>query len=355
MSELDVFENRFKAAYRRYLDEAPTEVDAAEVARTVTAAHRRGRMGVWPWALRPAPALAWLVLLALLLAALGAAALFVGSQPSAPGLACPSGSTPDKPGQVDQAAPLGDYLKMAFDGDSAKIVALAGQWDGGTGSWETWTFDVCANSWSRARPDREPAISASRETQLVYDADSDLTIAIAADGTWAYDLEANSWTEKRESPPTGASRLAYDPVSDLVFVQEISSGDEFAPPQKLWTYDVDTDTWDEVRQTGDLPPGGSGDHLLLAYDPSVDRLVAVGRNFTRLFDPRSGDWSAATLLTPTLSTPATSARAARSPTTRQESGLWCSAMVWSGSMTPRRISGAGSVGWYPGGHTGALP
>ena len=80
MSELGTFETRFAAAYRRYLDEVPTEVDAAAVVRTVTAAHPGPRAGAWSWSLRPAPALAWLVLLALLLAALGAAAFFIGSQ-----------------------------------------------------------------------------------------------------------------------------------------------------------------------------------------------------------------------------------------------------------------------------------
>jgi hypothetical protein len=81
MSELDAFETRFAAAYRRYLDEVPTEVDAAAVVRTVTAAHPGPRAGAWSWSLRPAPALAWLVLLALLLAALGAATFLIGSQP----------------------------------------------------------------------------------------------------------------------------------------------------------------------------------------------------------------------------------------------------------------------------------
>lgn len=76
MSDLDVFETRFAAAYRRYLDEVPTDVDAVAVTRAVAAA----RPAVGPWALRPTRALVWLVLLGLLLVALGAAALLVGSQ-----------------------------------------------------------------------------------------------------------------------------------------------------------------------------------------------------------------------------------------------------------------------------------
>jgi hypothetical protein len=210
-----------------------------------------------------------------------------------PVAACPPGSTPDVPGDAGQARPLSDSLMMAFDRDSARIVALAGRPDGENGYWDTWAYDVCTNRWQRMAPSQElpEAISG-----LAYDPDSDVVIAIRLDGTpWIYDLDANTWSTGRPSPAGGATRLAYDFSSHLVFVQEISSGDESAPPQKLWSYDVESDTWASVRQWGDVPPGASGDHLLLAYDASVDRIVASGadpnQSWTRLLDPRTGVWT----------------------------------------------------------------
>ena len=44
MSDVDLFEARFAAAYRRYLEEAPTAVDPAEVVRAVTQVQPRGRV-----------------------------------------------------------------------------------------------------------------------------------------------------------------------------------------------------------------------------------------------------------------------------------------------------------------------
>lgn len=317
MTERDAFESRLRAALLRHVAEGPTDFDALGFARMVAAKEprRHGFAAALAWRELAVPGVAWtLLLLAGLLAALVGGTLLVGSQlqrrlpalvpPVAPVATCPPGSNPDKPGPVGQAAPLGDFLKVAFDRDSARIVALVGRFDGGLstwGTWETWTFDVCTNRWARPRPDREPTVVASRNTQLVYDPGSDLTIVIGPDGhLWAYDLEANTWTAKREwtswgdHPGTASVRIAFDPVSGLVFAQVISDGDSPAPPRDLWTYDVETDTWDRVRQAGDVPPGTSGDHLLLAYDASVDRIVAVGtgmRRFTRLLDPRTGVWT----------------------------------------------------------------
>jgi hypothetical protein len=80
MPERESFEARFRRAYRRYLDEVPVEVDALEVARTA-ATQRRFSLS-WPRIVRPARALVWVVLLALLLTALSASWLFTGSEPT---------------------------------------------------------------------------------------------------------------------------------------------------------------------------------------------------------------------------------------------------------------------------------
>ena len=81
MPEHEPFETRFRRAYGRYLDEVPVEVDALEVARAA-ATQRRFGLG-WPGIVGPARVLVWVVLLALLLAALAASALLTGSQPPA--------------------------------------------------------------------------------------------------------------------------------------------------------------------------------------------------------------------------------------------------------------------------------
>ncbi len=79
MSEREAFETRFRRAYRCYLDEAPTEVDAAAVARAA-ATQRRFAGLAWPSFAGPARVLIWVVLLALLIAALATSTLFTGSE-----------------------------------------------------------------------------------------------------------------------------------------------------------------------------------------------------------------------------------------------------------------------------------
>lgn len=79
MPEHDVFETRFRRAYRRYLDEVPSEVDAAAVARAA-ATQRRFEGFRWPTIGAPARVLIWVGLLALLLAALAAGTLLTGSE-----------------------------------------------------------------------------------------------------------------------------------------------------------------------------------------------------------------------------------------------------------------------------------
>ena len=225
MSELDLFETRFAAAYRRYLDKAPRQLDAATVVRTVTA-QPRGRAIAWPWTfrrpwtfrplvLRPAHALVWLVILGLLIAAF-AAGIFVGSQRPRPALAfvCPPGSTPNTPGPADQVQPPG-FSGMAFDRGAGRLVTVWGT--------ATWTFDVCTDTWLQMHPSREP--STSLVGPLVYDVDSNVTIGVVGPdedpgNMWAYDSEANTWTEKGPFAPFLHSSLEslrfYDPISGRV-------------------------------------------------------------------------------------------------------------------------------------------
>jgi hypothetical protein len=172
-------------------------------------------------------------------------------------------------------------MAMAFDRRAGRLLALAQTDDG----FQTWTFDVCTNTWTRMHPDQEPPPGTG---QLVYDVDSDVTIA--SDGTrmWAYDYEANTWTEKGVAT---AWLWAYDPLSGLLVAQ---GGPD--PSVPLSTYDVETDTWAPIHEanggpeTGAVSASGWPFYGVLAYDASVDRIVAVGEE-TWLFDLRTGRWS----------------------------------------------------------------
>jgi hypothetical protein len=215
-----------------------------------------------------------------------------------PAATCPPGSAPDTPGPADQARPLG-VSAMAFDRRAGRLVALAGLDDG----VETWTFDVCTNTWTRMHPDREPP-GVSILGQLVYDVDSGVTIASDSNLMWAYDLEADTWTEKGSFAPFAVPQRAglrfYDPVSGLV-VALGDDGDDSTVGLELWAYEVETDTWTPIPQAEPLAVGPHYEDF--AYDASVDRLVAYANRWkpwdgdwhfeatTWLFDLRGGTWS----------------------------------------------------------------
>jgi hypothetical protein len=231
---------------------------------------------------------AWTVLLEAAEGQPAAAAPPVGPVPT-----CPPGSTPDRPGPVAQARP--PAAPMVFDRDSGRIVLVGPREEGGT---ETWTFDVCTNTWTRMNPSREPP----GHTSLVYDVDSDVTIGFDLRRVWAYDLEADTWTEKGPfSPLAGGGFLGlfrfYDPVSGLVVAVADDRGSTILGPE-MWGYEVETGTWTSIPQAS-RPAIGPHDEAF-AYDASVNRLVVYvsaedgSPRFearTWLFDLRTGTWS----------------------------------------------------------------
>ena len=228
---------------------------------------------------------------------------------------CPPGSTPDKPGPVDQARPPENLWGMSgIRPPGRQVVALADILAGNevTGV-ETWTFDVCTNGWTRMHPNREPSSSAGG---LVYDVDSDMTILVTSREVWVYDLQADTWTLKGSVPPIDQSSSihvtswAYDPVTGLVVAvaAEIAAAAEFegSRPPELWSYDVATDTWTPIRQGGQAATGDRG--VRFVYDASADRMVGFaatqsddGSGYeTWLFDLRTGAWSRAGADTPNI-------------------------------------------------------
>jgi hypothetical protein len=313
MTERDAFEVRFHAAVRGYVGHVSSDLDPAELAHLIAGARpRRSRPGAsLPMPAIAIPRLAWvLLLLAGLLAATVGGMLVAGSRPNPklpavvvpliPAVACPAGSNPDRPGPVGQARPPQTFTAaMTFDRRAGRIVMLVDP--DNTERTQTWTFDVCTNTWTRMA---DGPMSGGQDA-LVYDADDDLTITVDA-GTnrvWAYDLTSDTWTAKAQAPAAvfpsqGRARMAYDPISGNV-LRAVQGTPSKVPD--LWTYDVGTDTWTATST------GGFSSNVLVAYDASADRLVAYdyptggqGWTTTRLLDLRHGTWTDSTATTPML-------------------------------------------------------
>jgi hypothetical protein len=220
---------------------------------------------------------------------------------------CPPGSDPDAPGPADQERPYVEWGEawtgaMAFDRHAGRIVLVASEDGSGNGVQVLWTYDVCTNTWRRMSSSPPPGVRT-----LVYDADSDRTLAFSDDRVSSYDLATERWTKGGVSfPQAGANeifgtRFYHDP-SGLVVVYDGTT---------MWAYDVDTDTRTEVPQRPDpvlpadsaLPRG----RIAFGYDPRDDLVVAVVVPFvgddgvektpvrtdpgeTWTFDPGTGAW-----------------------------------------------------------------
>jgi hypothetical protein len=169
---------------------------------------------------------------------------------------------------------------MAFDRAAGKIVMLA--------SPETWTFDVCMDTWTLMQAGTVPDPGLA----LVHDPGADLIISVdypedpmaSPPHAWTYSLANNTWTRKGPAP-AHVVRLWYDVASARVAAWAAQADDD---PGTIWAYDVAADTWAVIGALEVL--GGFGWNTpgndLLAYDASLDRVVATltGGERTRLFD-----------------------------------------------------------------------
>jgi hypothetical protein len=303
MAEIDVFERRLRTALLRHVKDGPTDFDALGFARQVAAEEprRHGLGAILGWRRVVVPRAVWVLLLLAALLAMVAGTLAVGSQlqrrlsavvpPVVPAFVCPPGSNPDAPGPAGRERPLAGAVSgpIAFDRAAGRIVFLT------SSPRATWTFDVCSNSWTWMQLGSGP----DTDFALVYDPGTDLTIGVDAGGdpaapgahAWAYDLDANTWTRRRPAPDH-VVRLWYDAAGAQVVAWATRSGDE---PGAIWTYDVASDAWAAVGALEIM--GGFGwnnpGNDLLAYDASVDRLVATATMSergirTRLFDLNTG-------------------------------------------------------------------
>jgi hypothetical protein len=217
-----------------------------------------------------------------------------------PATTCPPGATPDLPGPVDQVRPdEGPWTNQAavFDTHAGRIVYL-------DETGETWTFDVCTNTWHQMNPTwvlygGDPKLFSVRGGgELVYDIDSDRTIAFGPGFVSVYDATANTWT--RQSPEPNDLDLGwlpgavYDPISGLVLV--------VAGDGALFGYDVETDVWTRIgiviaprEVTSEGQTQTVGPPFLVGYVTEADRLAflrfggAPFQDEVGLMNPRTGE------------------------------------------------------------------
>ncbi len=202
-----------------------------------------------------------------------------------PAATCPTGSAPNVAGSIDQQRPRPGWvgnLAAAFDRHTGRIVYVDRK-------GETWTFDVCANEWHQVNPTGAPVGELS--AGLVYDVDSDATVALGYEHISVYDANTNTWTQPNNDTigfadgrivPTGA---AYDSASGLILTTHISPSGSW----DLWAYDVDTNTWSTI---GTIPVD-IRQLDFLGYSQTIDRFIIVGsvdgEPATVLLDPRTGE------------------------------------------------------------------
>ncbi len=212
-----------------------------------------------------------------------------------PSATCPAGTDPNAPGPADQERPEPGWagnLAGAFDHHTGRIVYV-------DTLGETWTFDVCTNTWHRMDP--TGAVLGELSAGLVYDVDSDVTIALGFEHISVYDANANTWTQPANDiigvgdgliVPFGA---VYDPVSGLIITSTPALA-EAADPDRwdLWAYDVDTDEWTLLSPVPiDRTTPCCTQIDLLGYSQEIDRLIlttyADSKEATLLVDPRTGE------------------------------------------------------------------
>jgi hypothetical protein len=224
---------------------------------------------------------------------------------------CPADTNPDVAGPIGQQRPHPGWvgnLAAAFDQHTGNIVYVDQQGD-------TWAFAVCTNQWQQIDPDGSPADEADLFDAvgqpsgilgpLVYDADSDVTVALNFEYVAVYDANTNAWTRPSNDTigigdglfsPMGA---VYDPISGLILTTHPV---EYGPPQRweLSAYDVDTNTWSTIGTI----PGDIEQLEFLGYSQAIDRFImggfVDGVAVTMLLDPRTGETTVVSTETPVV-------------------------------------------------------
>ncbi len=277
MADIDVFEAAFARAYRRYLQEAPTGVDSVAVVRALIGAETEQPPVVWALTrprIRWTPAWIGLAIVGLLLVA-GLVA-YAASHRSAMPSSCGPGAIASAAGPVTQIRPpfTAGATAMAFDRPARAIVLVAA--NASNDALETWTFDVCTNTWAEMRPSTSPPRrNDGGPLQIVYEPVTDRTILVdpGSRAVWAYDLHADTWDRTADTPGEMQGRpwLAYDATRHDIIARARVASSLAVAEYGLWTYDAATGSWAALPQDGATPaatPLG-----LLGYDPVADVVI----------------------------------------------------------------------------------
>jgi hypothetical protein len=217
------------------------------------------------------------------------------AKPAPPAASCPPGTDPNAPGPVDQERPKEGWTSLlgaAFDQHTGRIVYV-------DTLGETWTFDVCTNTWHRMNP--TGVMIGDLSGGMVYDVDSDLTVALGWEHISVYDANTNTWTQpSNDTVGTGDGLIVpmgavYDPISGLIITTDLTDLD-------TWAYDVDTNTWTRIGRLWEQQGQDYTWFELLGYSQESDRLIFTSvDDITALVDPRTGDKTLITTATPGIS------------------------------------------------------
>lgn len=181
---------------------------------------------------------------------------------------CPPGSDPDVAGPAQQARPrFADWSRSsaAFDRQSGRVVHVDSQGD-------TWTLDVCTNTWTRPSTRGE---APGEGAYFFYDAVTDRTYALSEGDTFpvirTYDVESSTWSPV--SPPRGLPmwqgpdpRFVLDPSERVIYGYQTTTG-------QLRAYGIAANTWTDVGQGEPHPPANPDMDGLAAFDPTAGRMV----------------------------------------------------------------------------------
>jgi Galactose oxidase, central domain len=177
---------------------------------------------------------------------------------------CPADTDPDAVGSANQARPQsGDASRAeaAFDRESGRVVHLQ---DNG----ETWTFDVCTNTWELVKT---LGTNPPGGAELFYYPVDDLTYAVTPGTIRTFDVETSTWTTVAQ--PSGVLTVpgppfAMDTVNGVIYGLD--------PGQQVMAYDIEGHTWAKVDQGEQLPPTDWAGAPMATYDPSAGVIVLYG-------------------------------------------------------------------------------
>ncbi len=169
---------------------------------------------------------------------------------------------------------------------------------------DTWTYDLDTNTWTNMSPatNPDPIIYGC----MGYDNESDIIILFggftqehdASYETWAYNLTANTWTNMTiDDHPSKRfyAGMPYDYESDLLILGAGGSWEGFQ--KDLWSYDYDSNNWSAIVPVNDGPYFGFGttydlgSKIVVAYGgpPDISETNLVSRTF--IYNMTTGMWN----------------------------------------------------------------